>query len=62
MQCEVEERTIRSMRTVVRYFKCGEKGHKCRECPKQVKVVHSVEGKAHQQRGRKLVHLERGKA
>jgi len=34
MQCGVEERAVRSMRMVaVRYFKCGEEGHKCRECP-----------------------------
>jgi len=33
MQCGVEERVVRSMRVVVvRCFKCGEKGHKCREC------------------------------
>jgi len=33
IQCEVEERVVRSMRTVaIRCFKCREKGHKCREC------------------------------
>ena len=35
MQCGVEERTIRRQKevVVVECFKCGEKGHKCRECP-----------------------------
>jgi len=34
MQCEVEKRMIRRHEVVVvECFKCGEKGHKCRECP-----------------------------
>ena len=34
MQCEVEESMIRRVGVVeVECFKCGEKGHKCRECP-----------------------------
>jgi len=34
MQCGVKERMIRRQKvTVVEWFKCGEKGHKCRECP-----------------------------
>jgi len=34
MQCGVEEKTIRRQEAiVVECFKCGEKGHKCRECP-----------------------------
>ena len=34
MQCGVEEKTIRRHEVVViKCFKCGEKGHKCRECP-----------------------------
>jgi len=34
MQCGVEERTIRRQKmVVVEYYKCGEVGHKCRECP-----------------------------
>jgi len=38
MQCGVEEKTIRSMRIVgVKCFKCGEKGHKCREYPLWIK-------------------------
>jgi len=34
MQYGVEERMIRRHEVVVvEYFKCGEKGHKCKECP-----------------------------
>jgi len=34
MQCGVEERVVRSMRTVVmKCFKCEGEGHKYRECP-----------------------------
>jgi len=34
IQCEVEERVVRSVKTVVvRCFKCEGEGHKCRECP-----------------------------
>jgi len=34
MQCGIEERAVRSIKTVVvKCFKCGEEGHKCRECP-----------------------------
>jgi len=34
MQCGVEERAVRNMRTVVvKCFKCGEERHKCRKCP-----------------------------
>jgi len=33
MQCGVEERVVRSVRTAgVKCFKCGGEGHKCREC------------------------------
>jgi len=33
MQCDVKERIIRKQEAVeVECFKCGEKGHKCREC------------------------------
>jgi len=33
MQCGVEERIVRNIRiAAVKCFKCGEKGHKCREC------------------------------
>jgi len=50
MQCGVEERVVRSMRTaVVKCFRCGEEGHKCRMCPKKEKrMAHPKEGKAHQ--------------
>jgi len=34
MQCGVEERVIRRQKAaVVECLKCGEKGHKCRNCP-----------------------------
>jgi len=34
MQCRGEEKAIRSVRAEgVKCFKCGKKGHKCRECP-----------------------------
>ena len=48
MQCDVRETTIRRQETVeVECFKCGEKGHKCRECPiwkgeKKLQVVEKV--------------------
>jgi len=53
MQCGVEKRIVRSVRmVVVRCFKCGEEGHKCRECPlwerKVKRVAHPKKGKAHQ--------------
>jgi len=39
MQCEVEERTIRSVRViVVKCFKYREEGHKCRKCPLREKA------------------------
>ena len=46
MQCGVKERMIRKQETVeVVYFKCREKGHKCRECPiwKEEKKLRVVE-------------------
>jgi len=43
MQCGVEERVVRSMRTVaVKCFKCGEEGHKFRECSLWVKKERAV--------------------
>jgi len=62
MQCGVEERRVRSIEVVgVECFKCGEKGHKCRQCPlweKEVKrVAHPIEGKAHQQGERKVAYV-----
>jgi len=33
MQCDVKKKMIRKQERVeIEYFKCGEKGHKCREC------------------------------
>jgi len=38
MQCGIEERVVRSIRAVVvKCFRCGIEGHKCRECPLWVK-------------------------
>ena len=66
MQCGIEERVVRSVKVVVvRCFKCGKEGHKCRECPlwkKKVKRVACADGgKAHQQE-RRLVRPIRKKA
>jgi len=66
MQCGIEERVVRSMRTVaVRCFKCREEGHKCREYPlweKKVKrVMHPNGGKVHQEE-RRLARSIREKA
>jgi len=65
MQCGVEERVVRSVRIeAVRYFKCGEEGHKCRWCPlwkKEKRVAYPKEGKVHQGE-RRLAHPEKGKA
>jgi len=62
MQCRVEERTIRKQEmVVVECFKCGEEGHKCRQCLLWERVAHPAERKVHQQGERKPAHLERGK-
>jgi len=63
MQCGVEEKMIRSIRVVVRCFKCGEEGHKCRVCPqrekKEYRIARPYKGKAHQEK--KPACLARGK-
>ena len=56
MQCGVEEKTIRRHEVVVvERFKCGKKGHKCRECllwEKKERVAHVAKSqKVHQQKG-----------
>jgi len=66
MQCGIEERAVRSMRTVVvKCFKCGEEGHKCKGCSlweKKVKRVACPDGgKAHQEE-RRPAHPIREKA
>jgi len=57
MQCSVEERVVRSMKTVVvKCFKCGKEGHKCRKCPlweRKLKRVACPDGeKVHQEERR----------
>jgi len=66
MQCGVEERVVRSVKTVVvRCFKCEGEGHKCRECPlwkrKVKRVARPREEKAHQGE-RRLRRIEEEKA
>ena len=65
MQCGVEERMVRSVRTsVTRCFQCGDEGHKCYVCPrkqeKKIRVARPYMGKAHQRKT--PARLERGKA
>jgi len=56
MQCSITEGVVRSMRVaVVKCFRCGDKGHKCRVCPKKEKrVARPREGKAHQGKRREV--------
>jgi len=66
MQYGVEERVVRSTRTiVVKCFKCGEEEHKCRECPlwkrKLKRVARPNREKAHQEE-RRLARPIREKA
>jgi len=65
MQCGVEERMIRNIRTVgVKYFKCRKEGQKYRWCPlwKKIKrVAHPAKGKVYQGDKRKPVCLKREK-
>jgi len=60
MQCGVEERVVRNIRTaVVKCFRCGEEEHKCRMCPKKEKrVACSKERKAHQGERREVRQVE----
>jgi len=60
MQCSVTEGVVRSMRVaVVKCFRCGDKGHKCRVCPKKEKrVACPREGKAHQGERREVRRVE----
>jgi len=56
MQCGVEKKIIRRIGAVeVKCFKCGEKGHKCKECPlwvRKEKVVHMARSQKVQQEER----------
>jgi len=66
MQYGVEERVVRNVRmVVVRCFKCGEEGHKYRECllgeRKMKRVACPKEEKAHQGE-RRPVRPKKGKA
>jgi len=64
MQYGVEERVVRSMRTVVvKCFRCGEEGHKCKMCPrKEKRVACPREGKVHQRERREVRRVEERKA
>jgi len=66
MQYGVKKKTVRSMRmVVVRHFKYGKEGHKCRECLLWKKKIKRVacpnKGKAHQEE-RRPAHPIREKA
>jgi len=61
MQCGVEEKTIRSMRMLgVKCFRCGEEGHKCRECPLWKKKLAHPEKEKVQEKEKKLRRVEEG--
>jgi len=65
MQCRIEERVVRNMRTVaVRCFKCREEGHKCRKCPLWVKKERAARVASPQkaQQERRPARPVRGKA
>jgi len=66
MQYGIEERVVRNMRmVVVRCFKCGKEGHKCRECPlweKKVKRVARPDRRKVHQEERRPVRPIREKA
>ena len=65
IQCGVEERTIRRHKAIeVECFKCGERGHKCKECPlwvRKEKAVHVARPQKVQQE-EKLARPIKGKA
>jgi len=64
MQCDVKERIIKKQERVeVECFKCGEKGHKCRECPlwKQMKKTAYVVMPQKAQQERRLAYPIREK-
>jgi len=66
IQCGVEERVVRRQEVAgVECFKCGEKGHKCRECPiwrkRGVKKVTYV-AKPQKVQQKKLRRIKEGEA
>jgi len=63
MQCGVEEKTIRSVRiSGMKCFRCGEEGHKCRECLLWKKrPAHPKKGKV-QEKEERLKRVEKGGA
>ena len=63
MQYGIEERVVRSIRAVVvKCFRCGVEGHKCRKCPlwgkKERRLARPVRGKAQERKLRKVEQEE----
>jgi len=59
IQCGVEEKMIRSIRMLgVKYFRCREEGHKCRECPLWKKRPAHPEKEKAQEKEKRLRRVE----